>query len=149
MTTASGAADRSVIRMCMLKVAYLMEPDMSNDRFRALVEYLADQDWTNEELTHAANVLPKDQQLDQKIRYGGRLTPADWERIISGIRSIAESIKMPLTKEQMEQAIQLEPGLSRGDFKKTSQPHDDEPDPYLLSEKALNKHFNKSRQRRG
>lgn len=134
------------MRLALLKVAYLMEPDMDGDRLRALVEYVSDQDWTSAELAYAANQLPCDEALDQKIRYGGHLTPADFERVISGARTLAERIKCPLTKEEMEQAIQLEPKLSRSDFSKQRRPHDDERR-WLLDDGPLYDVFGLDRQR--
>jgi len=141
-------APREVVRACVMKVAYLMEPDMEDGRARALVEYISDRDWTAEELAHAADVLPRDDQLDQKIRYGGNLTPADFERVVQAIRELSESIKQPMEAKQMRRAIQLEPGLERSDFKQTRQPQHEGPDPYLLTEAALGEHFDKTRKRR-
>ena len=145
MTRDTKGASRDVVRLALLRVAYLMEPDMGSDRLRALVEYVADQDWTATELSHAADVLPRDDQLDQKIRYGGNLTPADFDRVIEEIRGLAEGIKKPMGKAKMRRVIQLEPGITRDDFERVSQPHTDDPDPVMLTESALQAHFDKTR----
>lgn len=135
-----------MVRASILKVAYLMEPDMSSERLQALVAYVADQDWSQAELAHAADRLPRDQRLDEKIRYGGRLTPADFERVIEGAKEVAETIKRPLTKRQMERAIELEPQLTRPDFTRQKRPHDDE-DRWLLDDEPLEELFGMDRSR--
>jgi hypothetical protein len=146
LTKDEGAAPRSIVRASILKVAYLMEPDMSSERLQALVAYVADQDWSQAELAHAADRLPRDQRLDEKIRYGGRLTPADFERVIEGAKEVAETIKKPLTARQMERAIELEPQLTRPDFTRQNRPHDDE-DRWLLDDEPLEDLFGMDRSR--
>lgn len=146
LVEASGEAPRDVVRAAVLKVAYLMEPDMSGARLQALVSYLADQGWSAAELTLAADRLPRDDRLDQKIRYGGRLTPADFGRVIEGAEEVADSIKQPLTAEQMEKAVDLEPDLTRSDFRRQKRPHDDE-DRWLLQKEPLADLFGMDRQR--
>lgn len=135
-----------MVRAALLKVAYLMEPDMSSERLQAMVAYVADEGWSAAELAHAAERLPRDERLDEKIRYGGRLTPADFERVIEGAKEVAETIKQPLTAEQMERAIELEPELSRSDFSRQSRPHDDH-DRWLLDDEPLEELFGMDRRR--
>lgn len=139
-------APRDHVRLAVLKVAYLMEPEMEPTRLRALVEYIADQKWTSADLALAADCLPRDDYLDAKVRYGGCITPADFERVIEGAREVANNIKRPLTKKQMERALQLEPQLSRDDFELQKRPHDDE-DRWLLSEAKLEALFDMDRSR--
>lgn len=139
-------APRDQVRAVLLKVAYLMEPDMSEARLRALIQYVADQDWTQAELFHAAERLPRDEHLDQKIRYGGRLTPADFDRIIEGTKKIADQIDKPLTRQQMIEAVDLEPALSRSDFRRESRPQHDE-DRWILKAEPLRELFGMDRTR--
>jgi len=146
LVASGGAAPRGQVRAALLKVAYLMEPDMASERLQALVAYVADQNWSPAELSHAAERLPRDQQLDQKIRYGGRLTPADFERVIQGAKAVAETIKQPLTRDQMERAIELEPELDRTDFTRQKRPHDDN-DRWLLGDEPLEQLFGMDRSR--
>ena len=144
----TASAPRNAIRAAMLKVVYLMEPDMEGDRFRAMVQYLADQDYTAAELAFAAGRLPRDPELDEKIRYGGRVTPADFERVISGNRRLRSRIKKPMFRGQAEEAIELEPELTWGDFERQSRPHDDE-DRWVVTDEALGRIFDMTRSRKG
>lgn len=139
-------ASRDEVRGALLKVAYLMEPDMASERLQALVAYVHDREWSAAELALAADRLPVDQALDEKIRYGGRLTPNDFQRVIEGARVVADSIKKPLTADQMERAIELEPRLQRHHFRHERRPQHDE-DRYVLKAEPLSAIFDKTRTR--
>jgi len=141
-------AGRDVIRGAVLKVLYLMEPDASGDRLKALVAYLADQDYSEAEIIHAANTLPRDDELDQKIRYKGNLTPADWHRVIQRTRTVRDRIDKPMGPGEMQGILELEPQLSRSDFDKV--PAGADPDHeyrYVLKDQPLEDLFGKSRTR--
>lgn len=68
------------------QIALLVEPDVSEKRINALSLFLRRQDYTDAEIRYAAGELPKDKHLDNKMRYGKPLTPADFERVIDKIR---------------------------------------------------------------
>jgi len=144
----TASAPRNAIRAAMLKVVYLMEPDMEGDRFRAMVQYLADQDYTAAELAFAADRLTRDEELDEKLRYGGRITPADFERIIAGHRRLRSRIKKPMYRGQAEEAIELEPDLTWEDFDRQDRPHDDR-DSFVVTDEALGRIFDMARTRKG
>ena len=147
MAAAEGEAPRAVVEACLIRVVYLMEPDMEPDRLKALVEYISVQGWSAEQLAHAADVLPRDQKLDEKIRYGGRITPADFERVIMEVEEVLEKVKVPMDARHMRLMIQLEPALSREDFEQLKQPHNEGENPFILKEEALNDHFDETRTR--
>lgn len=58
--------------------------EMAADRIRFVAEVVAAGDWTRAEIRAAVNVLARDTKLRDHIRYGGTITPADFEGARSG-----------------------------------------------------------------
>jgi len=140
-------ATRPMLRGAVLKVSYLMEPDMETERFKVLVQYLADQQYTAGELAYAADELPRDQQLDQKIRYGGRLTPADFERKVKEARLTKERLDKRMSEATKDRVLELEPALGPEHLRR--QPGGESQDPYwIIKSEPLEEIFGVTRQRR-
>lgn len=64
--------------------------EMAADRIRFVAEVVAAGDWTRAEIRAAVNVLARDTKLRDHIRYGGTITPADFEGARAGEERVEE-----------------------------------------------------------
>lgn len=113
-----AAAERETVADTVTMITALVEPDADKNRVSTLVSYLLSQDYTEAEIRYAAQELPKDEHLDNKMRYGKPLTPADFERVIKRSRKVRAKLRKDMDRDTMIEMIEMEPALSRDDFGK-------------------------------
>lgn len=111
-------AKRETVADTVTMITALVEPDADKNRVSTLVSYLLSQDYTEAEIRYAAEELPKDEHLDNKMRYGKPLTPADFERVINRSRKVRAKLRKDMDRDTMIEMIEMEPRLSRDDFGK-------------------------------
>lgn len=111
-------ASRETIASTVGMVVSLVEPDADDDRVQVLTRYLCSQDYTEAEIRYAARELPKDEHLDNKMRYGKPMTPADFERVIKRSRKVRSKLRKSMDRDTMLEMIEMEPALSEEDFGK-------------------------------
>jgi len=122
-------------------VISLVEPDADAERVQVLAQYLLAQDYTDAEIRYAARELPRDEHLDNKMRYGKPLTPADFERVINQSRRLRASLQTTMDRDTMMEMIELIPSLTREDF---GTRHDERNQPvFLLKADALDRYNSK------
>ena len=122
-------------------VVSLVEPDADEERVQVLAQYLLAQDYTDAEIRYAARELPRDEHLDNKMRYGRPLTPADFERVISASRRIRASLQTTMDRDTMMEMIKRIPELEREDF---GTRHNEKNQPvFLLKSDALERYKSK------
>jgi len=109
-------ASRETIADTLAMVVSLVEPSADADRVQVLTRYLTAQDYTEAEIKYVADQLPKDEHLDNKMRYGKPLTPADFERVIKRCRKLRARWKKEMDRDTMLELIEMEPSLTRDDF---------------------------------
>lgn len=85
---------------------------------KALYLRLRERGYTRGELILAFDRLMDDIYLDEKIRYGGDLSGADFKRIIEPIRKARRQLLdgRLLTESEMWETIDTVPDLTREDF---------------------------------
>jgi hypothetical protein len=110
-------ATREQVAQAVMTTTALVEPAIDDSRLQALVAFLASEDYSEAEIAYAARELPKDEHLDAKMRYGKPLTPADFERIISRVRSLRKVLSQQrIPEKRMDALINEVPELCREDF---------------------------------
>lgn len=97
-----------------------MQPSIKDQplRQKALRKRLEKRDYSKGEVLYAVDELADDPELDDKLRYGGDLSAADFRRVIEPIRQIRQQLikgKM-LTEEEVWDAVETVPELEREDF---------------------------------
>ena len=122
-------------------VVSLVEPSADEERVQVLAQYLLARDYTDAEIRYAARELPRDEHLDNKMRYGKPLTPADFERVIGKTRRIRASLQTTMDRDTMMEMIGMIPELEREDF---GTRHDENNQPvFLLKSGALERYKSK------
>jgi hypothetical protein len=122
-------------------VVSLVEPDADEQRVQVLAQYLLAQGYTDAEIRYAARELPRDEHLDNKMRYGKPLTPADFDRVINQSRRIRASLQTTMDRDTMMEMIELIDELEREDF---GTRHDENNQPvFLLKSDALDRYNSK------
>lgn len=79
--------ERATVSDAVEAVAAVMSAlghEMAPDRIRFVAEVVAAGDWTRAEVRAAVNVLARDTKLRDHVRYGGTITPADFEGARAG-----------------------------------------------------------------
>lgn len=87
-------------------------------RKKALYARLRKREYSFGELIYAVDRLADDPDLDEKIRYGGDLSAADFRRVIEPIQTTRKRLLTTklLTKSEMWTAIETVPTLERNHF---------------------------------
>lgn len=97
-----------------------MQPSIREQplRQKALRRRLEKRDYTLGEILYAVDQLADDPELDDKLRYGGDLSAADFRRVIEPIRQTRSRLvnSKVLTEEEVWQAVETVPELDREDF---------------------------------
>lgn len=124
-------AGEELVAQAVTKIVQLVQPSRETDEewLQAFVGFVVGEGYTEGEIRHAAAALPKDEHLDNKLRYGRSFTPADIERVIKTVRRARANLKTSMTRAEMQTAIEMEPALSREDFGKR---HDQDNTPVFL-----------------
>lgn len=118
-----------------------MQPSIKDQplRQKALRKRLEKRDYSKGEILYAVDELADDPELDDKLRYGGDLSAADFRRVIEPIRSTRKRLiggKM-LTEEEVWDAVDTIPELEREDFGAALP--DEEKRRFVLSSDARNR----------
>lgn len=97
-----------------------MQPDIREQplRQKALRQRLEKREYTKGEILYAVDRLADDPELDDKLRYGGDLSAADFRRVIEPMRETRRRLKQGkvLTEEEVWGAVKTVPALERDDF---------------------------------
>lgn len=119
---------------CVTMLAIEVQPNVADDQLRmaALKRRLRKRGYTRGELLYATDRLADDPELDDKIRYGGTLSGADFRRVIEPCRQVRRKIVQAhtrrggdfpekrqyreLTEQEMREAVDLIPELDVEDF---------------------------------
>jgi len=115
---------------------------MESDRVSHLVAYLASRDYSTADLKYAADVLPEDEELNAKHRYGKHFTPGDVRRVVDEARLVRRRVTKPLTREEARRIVKIEPELTRGDIEEL--PHDKDRR-FIVTDEALARVFDTER----
>ena len=91
-------------------------PDASGDRISLLARLISQRGYTAAELAYAAQELPFDDYLNDKLRYGKSILPADFERVIGQIRQKRRLIGQKIPERKLDELLLDLPDLSREDF---------------------------------
>lgn len=94
----------------MLHVELALGVEIGEERRVAIVRVLLKRGYTRVDLEHAADELSADPKLDDKLRYGGALTAADFRRVIEG-GDDAPSRRLMTYAEANADAMRLRIGL--------------------------------------
>jgi len=104
----------------LTRLSLEVQPDILDDQARkkALYARLRKREYSKGEVLYAVDELSDDPELDEKLRYGGDLSAADFRRVIEPIRETRRRLKggKILTEEEVWQAVETVPELSREDF---------------------------------
>lgn len=104
----------------LTRLSLEVQPDILDDQARkkALYARLRKREYTTGEILYAVDELSDDPELDEKLRYGGDLSAADFRRVIEPIRETRRRLKggQILTEDEVWQAVQTIPELERDDF---------------------------------
>jgi len=97
-----------------------VQPDILDQplRKKALYARLKKREYSKGEILYAVDQLADDPELDDKLRYGGDLSAADFRRVIEPIRETRRRLKEGkiLTQEEVWDAVETVPELGREDF---------------------------------
>lgn len=122
----------------LTRLALEVQPSITEDplRQKALFQRLQKREYSKGELLYAIDQLADDPDLDDKLRYGGDLSAADFRRIIEPIRATRERLVngKVLTEDEVWQAVETVPELEADDFG-TCRP-DDERRRFILKSEA-------------
>jgi len=104
----------------LTRLSLEVQPDILDDQARkkALYARLRKREYSKGEILYAVDELADDPELDEKLRYGGDLSAADFRRVIEPIRETRRRLKggKILTEEEVWQAVETIPELAREDF---------------------------------
>jgi len=104
----------------LTRLALEVQPDITEQplRQKALKRRLEERGYSKGEILFAVDQLADDPELDDKLRYGGDLSAADFRRVIEPIRQIRKRLIQGkrLTEEEVWDAIDTVPNLTREDF---------------------------------
>lgn len=109
-----------VLKSALSRLALEVQPAIMENRARqkALFERLQKRDYTRGEILFAVDRLADDPELDDKLRYGGDLSGADFRRVIEPLRKMRSRLKQGkrLTEDEVWDAIELLPEIDYEDF---------------------------------
>lgn len=104
----------------LTRLSLEVQPDILDDtaRKKALYARLRKREYTLGEILYAVDELADDPQLDEKLRYGGDLSAADFRRVIEPVRETRQRLKggKVLIEEEVWKAVETIPELDREDF---------------------------------
>lgn len=104
----------------LTRLSLEVQPDILDDQARkkALYARLRKREYTKGEILYAVDELSDDPELDEKLRYGGDLSAADFRRVIEPIRETRRRLKagQVLTEDEVWHAVDTIPELQREDF---------------------------------
>jgi len=105
-------------------------------RQKALKKRLRKREYSKGEILYAVDELADDPELDDKLRYGGDLSAADFRRIIEPIRETRARLLdgQFLSEKEVYDATDAVPGLTTDDFGRARS--EDSERPYILKNKA-------------
>lgn len=111
---------RGELTDALTRLALEVQPSIREQplRQKALRRRLEKREYTLGEVLYAVDQLADDPELDDKLRYGGDLSAADFRRVIEPIRQTRRRLvdSKVLTEEEVWQAVETVPGLERDDF---------------------------------
>lgn len=102
-------------------------PDASADRISLLARLVSQREYTAAELAYAAKELPFDDFLNNKLRYGKPIMPADFERVIDEVRTKRRLMDRRIPESQLDELLMELPELDRSDFGQCGYDHNDRP----------------------
>jgi len=120
-------AENSHPVVAVSQVMDVAAPDASADRISLLARLISQRGYTAAELAYAAQELPFDEYLNDKLRYGKSIMPADFERVIKQVRKKRSLLGKKLTEQKMEELVMELPDLKRSDFGVCSRNSKDDP----------------------
>ena len=104
----------------LTRLALEVQPDIRDQplRQKALRQRLEQRGYTKGEILYAVDELADGPELDDKLRYGGDLSAADFRRVIEPIRKTRRRLRQGkvLTEEEVWRAVDTVPQLKREDF---------------------------------
>lgn len=103
--------------------------DMDSEQIRTLTKLVKRRGYTEAEIAYAVDQLLYDPETEKKLRFdGGRITPADFERIIRPHRHMRKKLERTLTLFERNRLLDQWPErLSVEDFGIVGYTQDDEP----------------------
>ena len=91
--------------------------EMDAEDIRTLAAMVVRRGYTAAELAYAMEELMYDEELDKKLRFKGRITPADFERVISAHRRMRRRLEQLLSRYEVNRLIDEYPNhLCADDF---------------------------------
>jgi len=104
----------------LTRLALEVQPNITDQplRQKALKRRLEQRGYTKGEILYAVDQLADDPELDDKLRYGGDLSAADFRRVIEPVRETRRRLidGKVLTEDEVWQAVETVPDLGREDF---------------------------------
>ncbi len=79
--------------------------EMDAEDIRTLAAMVVRRGYTAAELAYAMEELMYDEELDKKLRFKGRITPADFERVISAHRRMRRRLEQLLSRYEVNRLI--------------------------------------------
>jgi len=97
-------------------VVSLVYGDLKLDKVKEIAPFLQSR-YSSAELAWGVRELTYDTDLDDKRRYKGELSPADFERVLRKRAVLLKSLKMRLTEQERDKLIRIWPrDLEIADF---------------------------------
>lgn len=111
----TGELTRALTRLALEVQPSIQEQPLRQKALRARLEKRG---YTLGEILYAVDELADDPELDDKLRYGGDLSAADFRRVIEPIRETRERLinGKILTEEEVWQAVETVPEIEQNDF---------------------------------
>lgn len=106
------------VAMAVTAVVEILQPDMPDEEAQAMTAIIERRGYTAPELAWATEQLLVDASLDKKLSFEhGRISAADFDRVIEKNRSVRRQLSMPLRQIDVNRLVAENPSiLSMDDF---------------------------------
>ena len=84
-------------------VHLVYDQPISDDRAAMFTRMIAKRGYTAAELAYAAQQMPFDEEVNDKVRYGRPIMPADFEQCIRKVRRTRSMLRRPISQSQVDE----------------------------------------------